>query len=161
MRKRRPHDRLTHWESRRMAMFSPKFPEFQALKEKINASSPKVTELEDDEGQRKKVMELMKWWITEWISDPNLLRQMVLHSTFLATINTFLNIYLKLRTMSIETIFSLALKISIFLKLEMVANATLPSCFWLAQERGFKTKITELIVCGYWVFMGSARESES
>ncbi|KAG5600461.1 hypothetical protein H5410_031831 [Solanum commersonii] len=28
----------------------------------------------------------------------------------------------------------------------VVANATLPSCFLLAQERGFKTKITELML---------------
>ena len=29
------------------------------------------------------------------------------------------------------------------------------SCLWLAQERGYKTKITELMVYGYWVVMGS------
>ncbi|KAG5599406.1 hypothetical protein H5410_030776 [Solanum commersonii] len=43
----------------------------------------------------------------------------------------------------------------------VVANAILPSCFWLTRERGFKTKITELMACGYWVVMDSARESES
>uniref|UniRef100_M1DYE3 Uncharacterized protein n=1 Tax=Solanum tuberosum TaxID=4113 RepID=M1DYE3_SOLTU len=43
----------------------------------------------------------------------------------------------------------------------VVANATLPSCFWLDRERGFKTKITDLLVYGNWVVMGSARESES
>ncbi|KAG5631966.1 hypothetical protein H5410_003683 [Solanum commersonii] len=35
-----------------------------------------------------------------------------------------------------------------FESLELIANATLPSCFWLARERGFKTKITDLMVVG-------------
>ncbi|WMV50336.1 hypothetical protein MTR67_043721 [Solanum verrucosum] len=53
--------------------------------------SPKVTELEDAEGKSKKAMELIKGRIAEWIGDPDLLRRMVLRSTFFATINTYLN----------------------------------------------------------------------
>ncbi|KAG5615191.1 hypothetical protein H5410_015015, partial [Solanum commersonii] len=79
--------------------------------------SPRITELEDTEGQSKKVIEVTKGRIAKLIDDPNLLI--------------------------------------------VVANATLPSCFWLARERGFKTKITELMACGYWVVMGSSEENES
>uniref|UniRef100_M1DPS0 Uncharacterized protein n=1 Tax=Solanum tuberosum TaxID=4113 RepID=M1DPS0_SOLTU len=43
----------------------------------------------------------------------------------------------------------------------VVANVTLPSCSWLARKRGLKTKITELMVHGYWVAVSSARECES
>ncbi|KAG5605903.1 hypothetical protein H5410_027395, partial [Solanum commersonii] len=43
------------------------------------------------------------------------------------------------------------LKIFISKKLEVVANTTLTLCFWLAREKGFKTKITESMVGGYWV----------
>ncbi|KAG5589996.1 hypothetical protein H5410_040510 [Solanum commersonii] len=82
-----------------------------------SVGSPKVTELEDVEGQSKKEMKLTKGRITELINDPDLL--------------------------------------------VVVAIATIPSCFKLARERDFETKITELMVYGYWVVMGSARESES
>uniref|UniRef100_M1DG25 Uncharacterized protein n=1 Tax=Solanum tuberosum TaxID=4113 RepID=M1DG25_SOLTU len=58
---------------------------------RCSAISPKVTELEVAEGQSKKAMELTKGRIAEWISDPDLLRRIVLRNTFLATINTFLN----------------------------------------------------------------------
>ncbi|WMV24592.1 hypothetical protein MTR67_017977 [Solanum verrucosum] len=58
---------------------------------RCSVRSPKVTEREDAEGQSKKVMELTKGRIAEWIGDPDLLRRMVLRSIFLATINTFLN----------------------------------------------------------------------
>lgn len=44
--------------------------------------SPKVTELEVAEGQSKKAMKLTKGRIAEWIGDPDLLRRMVLRSTF-------------------------------------------------------------------------------
>ncbi|KAG5606289.1 hypothetical protein H5410_027781 [Solanum commersonii] len=47
------------------------------------------------------------------------------------------------------------------LVLIVVANTILSSCFWLARERGFKTKTIESIVGGYWVVVGSAQESES
>uniref|UniRef100_M1D8H0 Uncharacterized protein n=1 Tax=Solanum tuberosum TaxID=4113 RepID=M1D8H0_SOLTU len=106
MKKKRSDDPLTHWASRRVAMILPKVPACQAIKGKIksaiemstrqmdprcSARSPKVTELEDAEGQIKKAMELTKWQIKEWIGDPDLLRRIVLRSTFLETINTFLN----------------------------------------------------------------------
>ncbi|WMV46612.1 hypothetical protein MTR67_039997 [Solanum verrucosum] len=58
---------------------------------RCSARSPKVKELEHDEVQSKKVMELTKGQIAELIGDPDLLRRMVLHNIFLATINTFLN----------------------------------------------------------------------
>ncbi|KAG5586055.1 hypothetical protein H5410_046489 [Solanum commersonii] len=48
-----------------------------------------------------------------------------------------------------------------FIFSETTANTILSSCFLLAREKSFKTKTTELIVCGYWVVVGSARESES
>uniref|UniRef100_M1DJN1 Uncharacterized protein n=1 Tax=Solanum tuberosum TaxID=4113 RepID=M1DJN1_SOLTU len=54
--------------------------------------SPKVTALEDAEGQSKKALKLTKGRIAELIGDPDLLRRMVLPSIFLATINTFGNI---------------------------------------------------------------------
>ena len=54
--------------------------------------SPKVTELEDAEGQSKKAMELTKGRIAELIGDPDLLHRMVLRNILLSTINTFLNI---------------------------------------------------------------------
>uniref|UniRef100_M0ZZI2 Uncharacterized protein n=1 Tax=Solanum tuberosum TaxID=4113 RepID=M0ZZI2_SOLTU len=47
--------------------------------------SPKVTELEDAEGQSKKAMELTKGQIAEWIGDPDLLRRLDLLSTFFDT----------------------------------------------------------------------------
>ncbi|WMV41296.1 hypothetical protein MTR67_034681 [Solanum verrucosum] len=59
---------------------------------RCSVGSPKVTELEDVEGQSKKAMELTKGWIAELIGEPDLLRRMVLHNIFLVTINTFLNI---------------------------------------------------------------------
>ncbi|KAG5571282.1 hypothetical protein H5410_061048, partial [Solanum commersonii] len=37
----------------------------------------------------------------------------------------------------------------------VVANTISSLCFWLVRERGFKTKITKSIACGYWVVMGS------
>ncbi|WMV41763.1 hypothetical protein MTR67_035148 [Solanum verrucosum] len=37
-------------------------------------------------------MELTKGRITEWIGDPDLLHRLTHRSTFLVTINTFLNI---------------------------------------------------------------------
>uniref|UniRef100_M1DLM6 Uncharacterized protein n=1 Tax=Solanum tuberosum TaxID=4113 RepID=M1DLM6_SOLTU len=40
---------------------------------RYSAISPKVTELEDVEGQSKKAMELTKRRFAEWIGDPNLL----------------------------------------------------------------------------------------
>ncbi|WMV25142.1 hypothetical protein MTR67_018527 [Solanum verrucosum] len=40
---------------------------------RCSVGSPKVTELEKAEGQRKKAMELTKGWIAELIGDPNLL----------------------------------------------------------------------------------------
>uniref|UniRef100_M1A3C6 Polyprotein protein n=1 Tax=Solanum tuberosum TaxID=4113 RepID=M1A3C6_SOLTU len=55
---------------------------------RCSAISPKVTEPEDAEGQSKKAMKLTKGRIAEWIGDPNLLRRMVLRSTFMITINT-------------------------------------------------------------------------
>uniref|UniRef100_M1DS08 Uncharacterized protein n=1 Tax=Solanum tuberosum TaxID=4113 RepID=M1DS08_SOLTU len=58
---------------------------------RCSVGSPKVTELEDAEGQSKKAMNLTKGRIAELIGDLDLLRRMVLRSIFLATINTFLN----------------------------------------------------------------------
>ena len=55
---------------------------------RCSVGSPKVTELEEAEGQGKKARTLNKGWIAE----PNLLRLMVFHNIYLATINTFLNI---------------------------------------------------------------------
>uniref|UniRef100_M1DCH2 Uncharacterized protein n=1 Tax=Solanum tuberosum TaxID=4113 RepID=M1DCH2_SOLTU len=57
-----------------------------------SVGSPKVTELEDVEGQSKKAMELTKGTIADLFGEPNLLCRIALHSIFLATINTFLNI---------------------------------------------------------------------
>ena len=42
----------------------------------------------------------------------------------------------------------------------IIANMISSSFFWLARERGLKTKTTESIVRGYWGVMGSARDSE-
>ncbi|WMV14061.1 hypothetical protein MTR67_007446 [Solanum verrucosum] len=56
---------------------------------RCSAISPKVSELEDTQGQSKEAMVLTKGWIDKWIDDANILRLMVLRSTFLATINTF------------------------------------------------------------------------
>ncbi len=64
---------------------------------RCSVGSPKVTELEDAEGQSKKAMELTKGWIAELIGDPDLLRRMVLHNIFLATINTFSNIMFSIK----------------------------------------------------------------
>uniref|UniRef100_M1AU21 Extensin Ext1 n=1 Tax=Solanum tuberosum TaxID=4113 RepID=M1AU21_SOLTU len=50
---------------------------------RCSAISPKVTKLEVLEGQSKKVMELTKLRIADPISDPDLLRRIVLCSTFL------------------------------------------------------------------------------
>ncbi|KAG5615904.1 hypothetical protein H5410_015728 [Solanum commersonii] len=36
----------------------------------------------------------------------------------------------------------------------VVANTISSSCFWLARERGFKTKTTKLMACSYWVVVG-------
>ncbi|WMV30404.1 hypothetical protein MTR67_023789, partial [Solanum verrucosum] len=54
--------------------------------------SPKVTDLEDAEYEGKRAMEDTKGRLTEWFGKPNLLRRLTIHNTFLATINTFLNI---------------------------------------------------------------------
>lgn len=59
---------------------------------RYSVGSPKVTDLEDVEGQDRKAMKLAKGCIVEWIGEPDLLCRMALRSTFLATINTFLNI---------------------------------------------------------------------
>lgn len=56
-----------------------------------NALSPKVTKPEDVEGHSKKVMELTKGRISEWINDPDLLHQKVLRRTLLSARNTFFN----------------------------------------------------------------------
>uniref|UniRef100_M1DGX0 Integrase core domain containing protein n=1 Tax=Solanum tuberosum TaxID=4113 RepID=M1DGX0_SOLTU len=50
---------------------------------RCSALSPKLTELEDVEGQSKKAMELTKGRIAEWIDDPNLLHRM--HALILFT----------------------------------------------------------------------------
>ncbi|WMV40999.1 hypothetical protein MTR67_034384, partial [Solanum verrucosum] len=57
----------------------------------FSVGSPKVTKLEDVEGQSKKAMELTKGRITELINSPDLLRRIVFRSIFLVTIYTFLN----------------------------------------------------------------------
>ncbi|WMV45308.1 hypothetical protein MTR67_038693 [Solanum verrucosum] len=59
---------------------------------RCSVGSPKVIELEEAEGQRKKAMELNKGRITELIGEPDLLPRMVFHNIFLATVNTFSNI---------------------------------------------------------------------
>ncbi|KAG5615533.1 hypothetical protein H5410_015357, partial [Solanum commersonii] len=41
----------------------------------------------------------------------------------------------------------------------VVANTISALCFWLARERGRKTKTTKLIACGSGLTRGSARES--
>uniref|UniRef100_M1DT26 Uncharacterized protein n=1 Tax=Solanum tuberosum TaxID=4113 RepID=M1DT26_SOLTU len=82
-------------------MISPKVPVCQTLKEKIKSAMewsswrvskrfrdvvldrPKVIELEDAEDQGKKAMELTKGRIAEWISNPDLLRRLVLRNIFL------------------------------------------------------------------------------
>jgi len=51
---------------------------------------PKVTDLEDAEFQGRREMEVTKGRLTEWFGMPDLLRQLTLCGTFLATINTFL-----------------------------------------------------------------------
>ncbi|KAG5631180.1 hypothetical protein H5410_002897 [Solanum commersonii] len=38
---------------------------------RCSALSPKVTELEFAEGKCRKAMNQTKWWITEWIGDPD------------------------------------------------------------------------------------------
>uniref|UniRef100_M1D9T3 Uncharacterized protein n=1 Tax=Solanum tuberosum TaxID=4113 RepID=M1D9T3_SOLTU len=52
----------------------------------------KVTDLEDAECQGRRTMEMTKGRLAEWFSEPDLLHRVTLRSTFLATINTFLNI---------------------------------------------------------------------
>lgn len=52
---------------------------------RCSVGSPKVTELEEAEGQDRKGKTLTKGRIAE----PDLLRRMVFHSIFLVTINTF------------------------------------------------------------------------
>ncbi|WMV37310.1 hypothetical protein MTR67_030695, partial [Solanum verrucosum] len=59
---------------------------------RCSVGSPKGTDHENVEGQGRKAMELTKGWIAEWIGEPDILRRVTLHSIFLATINTFLNI---------------------------------------------------------------------
>ena len=54
--------------------------------------SPKVTDLEDVECQGERAMKETKGRLAEWFGEPDLLRRVTLRSTFLATINTFLNI---------------------------------------------------------------------
>uniref|UniRef100_M1DHV1 Uncharacterized protein n=1 Tax=Solanum tuberosum TaxID=4113 RepID=M1DHV1_SOLTU len=76
----------------RVAEWPPSRLKFQCACRRVvlrcSIGSPKVTELEDAEGQRKKAIDLTKGQIAK----PDLLRQMVLCSIFLATINTFSNI---------------------------------------------------------------------
>ena len=43
----------------------------------------------------------------------------------------------------------------------VVANTISPKSLWLSRERDFKAKNTKFIAIGYWIFMGSAQESES
>ena len=59
---------------------------------RCSVGSPKVTDLEDVECQGRRAMEMTKGWITEWFGESDLLHRVTLRSTFLATINTFLNI---------------------------------------------------------------------
>ncbi|KAG5577370.1 hypothetical protein H5410_057504, partial [Solanum commersonii] len=106
-----------------------------------SATSPKVIELKDAESPGKRVMKLTKRWIIECIDDPDLLCRLIIERQYFLSSEYW--------------------KAFIYMKLEVVANTILTSCFWLARERGFKTKITESMVCGYWVVIGSARESKS
>jgi len=62
---------------------------------RCSVGSPKVTELEDAEGQSRKAMNMTKGRIAELIGDPDLLRRMVLRNIFLVTINIFSNINLR------------------------------------------------------------------
>ena len=43
----------------------------------------------------------------------------------------------------------------------IVANTISSSCLWLTSEKGINTTTTESLACGYWVDMGSARETKS
>ncbi|WMV13710.1 hypothetical protein MTR67_007095, partial [Solanum verrucosum] len=59
---------------------------------RCSVRSPKVIEFKDAECQGRKEMKVTKRRLTEWFGDPDLLHRVILCSTFLATINTFLNI---------------------------------------------------------------------
>uniref|UniRef100_M1DQM7 Uncharacterized protein n=1 Tax=Solanum tuberosum TaxID=4113 RepID=M1DQM7_SOLTU len=59
---------------------------------RCRVGSPKVTNLEDAEGQGRSAIVMTKGRIAEWFGEPDLLRRVTLRSTFLVTINTFLNI---------------------------------------------------------------------
>ncbi|WMV41639.1 hypothetical protein MTR67_035024 [Solanum verrucosum] len=59
---------------------------------RCSVGSHKVTYLEDDECQGRKAMEMTKGRLAEWFGEPDLLHRVTLRNTFLATINTFLNI---------------------------------------------------------------------
>ncbi|KAG5580076.1 hypothetical protein H5410_050703 [Solanum commersonii] len=129
-----------------MSLVSPNAPAYQALKEKI-----------------KLAKERSSWRVVKLFRDAVLYRPKLQDlldaegkSKKAIQMTKGRIIYLELRT-QFDRHFSLALKISISKKLEEVANTIL----WLARERGFKTKITESMVCGYWVVMDSTRESES
>ncbi|WMV08767.1 hypothetical protein MTR67_002152 [Solanum verrucosum] len=59
---------------------------------RCNVGLPKVTNLEDAECQGRRSIEVIKGWIAKLFGKPDLLRRVTLRNTFLATINTFLNI---------------------------------------------------------------------
>uniref|UniRef100_M1DXG4 Uncharacterized protein n=1 Tax=Solanum tuberosum TaxID=4113 RepID=M1DXG4_SOLTU len=61
---------------------------------RCSVGSPKLTEVEEVEGQSKKAKKLTKGRIADLIGEPDLLHRMALRSIFLATINTFSNINL-------------------------------------------------------------------
>ena len=60
---------------------------------RCSVRSPKVTDLEDAEGQSKKAMKWVKWRIGAL----DLLHRMALRNIFLATINTFSNIMFSIK----------------------------------------------------------------
>lgn len=41
----------------------------------------------------------------------------------------------------------------------VVANTNSTLCFWLPQNKGLKSHINNLIVSGYFIFMGLGRET--
>ncbi|KAG5589976.1 hypothetical protein H5410_040490, partial [Solanum commersonii] len=137
-KKRRPEDRLNHWASHQMAIVSPNVPMCQALKEKIK-SAIKMSSC----AISPKVTELE---VAEVQSKKTMELTKGQIAEWIGDPDLLRRIVFRSTSLRAE-----------------VANATLPLCFWLARERGFETKITDLMlerVNSKPFFTHSARESE-
>ncbi|KAG5630812.1 hypothetical protein H5410_002529, partial [Solanum commersonii] len=129
MKKKRPDHRLTHWVSRQVAMISPKVSACQAIKEKIKWAIERSSRqmVPRCSARSPKVIELkdaegqikMEMELTKWQI-----------TEWIGDLDLLCRMYLSIIVLNYQVV---------------VANATLPSSFWLARDTGFKTKITDLM----------------